>query len=563
MLRLGHKFATPPHLKETMEDLLKTVYQNNSGRISGLSRQESNNWMKWFEKAKRMLKMTDEPKPSRLIMKISKGIHDIKNMDVVIKQADKNLGIVPIKGSIYRSLRDKHLKLPSFQRVSVFPHQDICRRLSNILKIENDTPGVLRLEWIQHARKATEPNNFYVIPKLHKPTLGTRPITAQHSYMLAPLSRRLAKVLQLKVDGIPEIARDSKSVMQQLVDLRIHEPCELVTYDVEQLYPSIDLKDAIRTLHEEEHVMRDNLSFWTKILELIMFNNFVKAGDKIFRQMRGTATGTQVAPPFANLYLYHKFKKILRNPRILFKSRYIDDGLLVTRMNTSAKAIISQLERCSGLKLTFSRSPYEAIYLDIVVFKGSNYWKHRKFDTKVFFKPTNKFLYLPANSNHPNAQKKGIVKGEAIRCLRNTSNRGQWLQALNLIFKGLMRRGYKPSIIKQQWKKVRFEDREKYIFFLTDHNRPKGDIVKTKFHPRLRSRWTSIVKRLPIQNVFVMKRLGKFNKKQEAIIEKWPPHLLFTDFTRIGRRLISAKDDGLGETNSSATNMDNTRKENT
>jgi hypothetical protein len=77
-----------------------------------------------------------------------------------------------------------------------------------------------------------------------------------------------------------------------------------LTYDVKQLYPSIDPQDEIKTLHESVPIMRADRNFWTKVLQLIMFNNYVSAEGKIYRQVKGTATGTQVAPPFANLYLY-------------------------------------------------------------------------------------------------------------------------------------------------------------------------------------------------------------------------------------------------------------------
>lgn len=46
--------------------------------------------------------------------------------------------------------------------------------------------------------------------------------------------------------------------------------------------------------------------------------------------------------------------------------------------------------------------------------------------------------------------KNGIVVGEAIRIFRNTSNKGEWLCALDHIFKGLMARGYSPIMIEQQ-----------------------------------------------------------------------------------------------------------------
>lgn len=105
--------------------------------------------------------------------------------------------------------------------------------------------------------------------------------------------------------------------MQQLNGLYIREPVGFIMYDVETLYPRIDISDAIKALHDTIPEMRNNCAFWTNILQLIMYDNYVQAGSEAYRQMTGTATGTQVAPPFASLYLYYKCKNILTTPRRL------------------------------------------------------------------------------------------------------------------------------------------------------------------------------------------------------------------------------------------------------
>lgn len=511
--------------------------------FSSLSPPEYANWTRWIKSRIKRIAAMDEPDTSRKTRCILRGIRQLKDMDIVIKQADKNLGIVPIRGNIYRALRSKHLNSTAFKKVDTFPHRDIYQRLRNILKLGCEISNLTKGDWLNHAIKAKEPCYFYVIPKLHKLKLSTRPITANHSYMLAPLSKQLAQVLQVKVNHFKEIAHDSKMVMQQINDLHLTQPIEFITYDVENMYPSINIKEAIKTLHDEIPEMRKNCGFWTKILQLIMYNNYVQAGNSIYRQEEGTATGTQVAPPFANLFLYYKFRRILRNPRILYSSRYIDDGLLIVTMNTSAKAIVYLLEKVSGHKLTYVSSPYEATYLDITLYKGERYFHLNKLDSKVYFKPTNKFLYLPSHSHHPSPHKKAVIKGESIRCLRICSNRANWLSALNLIFKGLMNRGYKPTIIKNEWRKVRYEDRDKYLTDSSTKERPNGVIVTNRYHPELKQDWSRLINLHPIRSsIFITRRLGQLNAKHRMILANWPPIIVFKDFTKIGNRVISAKE---------------------
>ena len=498
------------------------------------------NWKSWKLNMETECENITEDGPPRICSKIRKGMNDLKEMNIVLKQADKNLGLVAIRKDIYEHMVKTHINSQTYVEVPTFPHNLILSRMENILKARG-LFWQFKI-WLEYAKAATEPCPFYITPKLHKKNIGSRPITAQHSYMLSPLSKALAKVLQEEVDKIPEIAKDSKTVVSQLEKLTLMEPCVFVTFDVEQMYPSIDLKDAINTLYENLEILRRNNGFWSKILKLIMFNNYVTTNGKIYRQMTGTATGTQVAPPFANLYLHFKFGKILRAKEITYNSRYIDDGFMVVDNTNNAKNILHQLNNATNLNITFEISISKAIYLDLEIYKGKRYFTRGIPDIKVYFKPTNKLLYLPANSQHPQAHKSGIVKGEAIRCLRNCSNKEEWLKAIHIIFKGLIARGYDPKMISSKWKEVKFEDRTKYIFEETTKEPMNNTLVMTKYHPQLRYHWNRLLKKLPLERRLYISNRGKFNKKQQQILQDWPPKIIFKGFRKIGNILIRAKE---------------------
>lgn len=240
MLRLGHKFALKNPLSVALEELIQAVDMKYGRMFKAISTREKDNWDMWIKAIRKKARRIKDQRLSKLHHLVLRGMQDLKNMDIVIKHSDKNLGIVAIRKNIYNVLLMKHLNSDGFIKVNTFPHGMILRRLTNILSVAGHIHSNQRDEWIIQAGEAQEPCPFYIIPKLHKAKLGTRPITAQHSYMLAPLSKKLANVLQVEVDMIPEIARDSKMVLQQLEDVRINEPCKIVTYDVEQLYPSIN-----------------------------------------------------------------------------------------------------------------------------------------------------------------------------------------------------------------------------------------------------------------------------------------------------------------------------------
>ena len=537
MLRIGHKYAFKADLRKSISRLVKESDDKFGKAIAAVSPQEKTNWQKWkLTMIKKLVKLQD--KPSQLEERLKRGIQDLKKMEIIIKPADKNLGLVPIRGDIYNAMLRKWLSQPSFAQVTSFPHDSIVNELKMTLPRGMDKQK--RYLITQHAMKNKEPAPFYCIPKIHKTQLGSRPITAQHSYVLSALSRHLAEVLNEFVKPNKDIGIDSKTTVKRLEELKLPDQFVFLTYDVEACYPSIDIDDALQTLYDNLEIMRQENGAYTRLLEMVMKKNFVKANGKLYLQKVGTATGTQVAPPFANLYLYFKFKQVLSDPSIHFQERFIDDGLLLVKTKEDATRIMEGLNQASPLNLTSDISDKAAIYLDIEVYKGTRYIAERKLDLKVYFKPTNKLLYLPAKSNHPGAMKTGIVRGEAIRTLRNTSSKTEWLKALNHIFKGLMARGYSPKAIKDRWKSVRFEERDWYITCSTPKSCPEGVIVRTSYNPKTQAIWKWMIATHPLTQV-LQKRRALWNKKQGALLKKWPPRILWMDFRKVSHQTINSR----------------------
>ena len=161
---------------------------------------------------------------------------------------------------------------------------------------------------------------------------------------------------------------------------------------------------------------------------------------------------------------------------------------------------------------------------------------------KTYFKPTNHLLYLPANSHHPMVHKLGVIRGEAIRLLRNSSDKTVWLEALEKVFKGLMARGYQPAMIQREWKRIRFEEREDFISKDSTRQKPEGTMVLTRFHPRLRETWKQLLGKYPVKRYLHIGRSGRYTKKQREIMKDWPPHVIFKDFNKLGKHMYRARD---------------------
>ena len=433
---------------------------------------------------------------SHRLRSITQGLGDIRKRPWVVKPADKNLGLVLMTKAKYDELVHGQLTADGvFETVNFFPHKKIMARMMLNLRISPFSPEV-RKKILDRARERDAPCPFYILPKIHKPKLAARPITAQHSYALAGLSKLLSKKLNDEVAKHAGVTKNSKTVAAELEEIYF-PPGELIfaTYDVVSLYPSIDIADALATLKEAfPEIFSEQDGFWLRCLKVIMEENYVTYEGKFFRQTRGTATGTACAPAFANLYLLAKFHPtfLKHGKGILYNRRYIDDGFIVLTDRTTAMELKEELSTCSNLELTWTFSNKGGIYLDLEIYAGPRRREDGRLDLKIYTKPISKFLYLHGISDHPRHVFTGIVKGEMIRFLRNTSDEKTWLKSIAFLFTMLRQRGYTATWLRKARDYVHWNDRARYLRDAEPKDFTAETAVRVPFHPMLNPSFTAL-----------------------------------------------------------------------
>lgn len=154
-----------------------------------------------------------------------------------------------------------------------------------------------------------------------------------------------------------------------------------------------------------------------------MYNCHVSIGQKVYKQVVGTATGTAAAPTFASLYVHHKYRPVfLRSKGIIMNRRYIDDGFVIGRCKEDLEKVAHSIHAYTNFSITWSISDSKVIYLNLEIYEEKRFKDTGSLDLAVYSKPVCKFLYLHRKSNHPPHVFTGVVKGELIRYLRNTSD---------------------------------------------------------------------------------------------------------------------------------------------
>ena len=152
--------------------------------------------------------------PARLL----KSLNDLKkDPSIVIKPADKNLGLVILDSSWYRCEGLRQLADPLvYLRVDYVPWKLIWSRLSFIIDKFLFFLKPVRRFLLKNPCSSAKACAFYLLPKLHKPILVGRPICSYTGYMLEPASKLLHVLLfPILLQQQPHLP-DSLSLLREL-----------------------------------------------------------------------------------------------------------------------------------------------------------------------------------------------------------------------------------------------------------------------------------------------------------------------------------------------------------
>ena len=307
-------------------------------------------------------------------------------------------------------------------------------------------------------------NLFYILPKLHKPDIPGRPIISSVNSVTENISEFLTKCIRPLTLKLKSHIKDTKDFLQTILYTSSKNIKYLVTIDVTSLYTNIPHNEGIDAcIHYLEKYDTEVPSFTpnkTILRTLFLFvleNNYFLFKDTMYKQISGTAMGTKMAPPYADLFL-GKFEedhilKSLFASKIHFYKRFLDDifllwGGTLTEL-TQFMRYINNLH--PTIKFTYSYSETEINFLDTTIYKerGKN-----RFKSKIYKKPTDTNSLLHFSSYHPPHTKENIIYTQALRYRLLTTNNNQLKYELNSLKKNFILRGYPNNIIDRNFKKI-------------------------------------------------------------------------------------------------------------
>jgi len=131
--------------------------------------------------------------------------------------------------------------------------------------------------------------------------------------------------------------------------------------------------------------------------------------------------GTPFAVMVANAFMFHHEKDIVEyySQYLRLYKRFIDDIFVIWcgPKGTLLEFLDALNSKTDRIKLNYRISESSVSFLDLFLYKDTS---SNVLQFSTFQKPLNKYLYVPFESFHPSSNKKAFIRGELIRCVRNS-----------------------------------------------------------------------------------------------------------------------------------------------
>ena len=120
-------------------------------------------------------------------------------------------------------------------------------------------------------------------------------------------------------------------------------------------------------------------------------------------------------------------------------------------------------------------------FLDLMVSKGFDFLQTGLLSTSMYFKTTNTFSYLHADSFIAKHVLKRIAVGEIVRAFRKTSCPGYFRLIKRILIRNFYRRNFPNKAIRAA-ERIKFEERQYYIESSKQKTLPRPMPVQKKFY---------------------------------------------------------------------------------
>ena len=386
-----------------------------------------------------------------------KAIESLRNdKSIIIKEADKGSGIVIWDREDYLKEAESQLSDENvYERLVDDNVSTLVQTIKSCLNKINDRGDISQETLDYFLVNNPKLGRFYLLPKIHKRLYDVpgRPVISNSSFYTENISAFLDFHLKPLSTRVKSFIKDTNDFLRKLSSLPpLSQDVLLCTVDVVGLYPNIPHDEGLQALKLALDEREDKKVSTESLLELascVLKNNYFEHNGEIFKQKRGTAIGTKMAPSYAILFMDMLERDLLENsllkPSVWW--RYIDDVFLLWEHGEeSLKEFLTYLNaKHPSIKFTADYSSTEINFLDVKVSR-----KGDKLVTDLYVKPTDTHQYLEATSCHPAHCKTSIPYSQALRLNRICSEPKSFDIRCDELEKWLLKRGYCQKMVRKK-----------------------------------------------------------------------------------------------------------------
>ena len=295
-------------------------------------------------------------------------------------------------------------------------------------------------------------------PKIHKPDVPLRGVVSFIGSPYENVAKTLVPVLRKLQGRSGHYIKNSRELKETVSKWTIQRDEILVSYDVEQLYPSIPIKDALELV---ENLLRckSNLQEITtmsvqsimKLLKWTFSLTYCEYQGKHYTLDCGPI-GLSLVGEVAIIYMeeFQLKSQTDRYPELKEWPWYVDDSVLKCKRNR-AEEILNHLNSQEPDIIRFTMELEEENKLAALDLAMNVNRKLKKVEFNVHYKKTNTNITLKKQSNHRDSTKKGVIKGysDRARALCDPQYLRSELQNIEEIF---IENGYSRKEIRKAMK---------------------------------------------------------------------------------------------------------------
>ena len=398
--------------------------------------------------------------PSNHTKKQKNELKDLKNNDnIIVKPSDKCKGIVILDRTDYIAKADsitahyeEVAKNPTSKTEAVTKR--VIRDTLNGKMEENIIQALLP----QSSRTA----ELYGLPKDHKPEVPLRPIVSACGDPLDKISQMLETILSQLLQFVPAHLRSTDEYLRRLADTypghMLPVGSIVFSIDVTNLYGNIPYQEAIECARRLLDLHHNDINMYgltiqdvIRLLNHCLSNNFLRFGDKYFRQTNGIAMGSRVAPPLAIIFmgsLEHTFNENASLTPDIYM-RYIDDVLGVwTHGPASLQQYFRHVNNAHpSIKFTIesTEDAPSLPFLDTKITVEPS----GKYTTELYIKPMSAGIILHADSAQPWKTKRAVLHSQIRRAINLSSDDNACQRSIQTVKELFSNNGYSTKTINK------------------------------------------------------------------------------------------------------------------